>query len=322
MDIEMIDYIEATKHFECKNTPFFGYCIHSASYSSGWEKYHLKGCEKIEIWHNQELNMLRFKGSVMYYLNGHNFIFSKSDFVQGINMIGNIIHANLWDAILDVLEYGTIIETPQQPRHYITHHKAGKGLVMEEKSKDNGRCRFYNDSLVNLKMYDAGRNIMHKQGITMQEIIKESGWNPQGNYLKWEAHYRKPEKVLNHGIGIRLEELMHPDWDCALKADLYSQYKRLIPMKSIVTPTTKKELSSSSIILYLLAETKVNDGTTLDELKKLLYDKINAIPDEILTKADKDSRKRQIKTMLAKIQEAKQSEYDLSDMLVKSLEAQ
>lgn len=318
----MIDYIEASKHFGCKYTPFLGNCIPIASYSSGWEKYHLQGCERIEIWNNPEIGMMRFKGSVMYFVNGHNFTFSKADFVQGINSIGNLIHLDLWDSVLDVLEYGTIIETPQQPRHYITHHKAGNGLTMEERNKDKGRCRFYSDGLVNLKMYDAGRNILHKQGTTMQNIIRASGWDPKGNYLKWEAHYRKPERVLNRGSGIMLEDLMHPDWDNALKADLYSQYKRLIPMKTIETPKSKKDLSSSGIILFTLAETKINDGITLEELKKMLYDKINAIPDEVLTKADKDSRKRQIRNMLAKVQESEQSDYDISDMLAKSLEYQ
>lgn len=316
----MIDYIEATKHFCRKDTINLGFCRPSAIYDSGWEKYTLQGCEKIEIWYNEPMQMMRLKGSIMYFLNGHNFTFSQSEYVQGLNLIGNMINCKLFDAELDVLEYGTIITTPKPPQTYITNHKAGKGLTMDERPKDKGRCRFFSDSYVDLKMYDAGRNIIHKQGITMKEIIKKSGWNPDANYLKWEAHYRKPEKILNRGEGISIEMMLHPDFCSRMKSDLYNQYLRLIPMKSLITPTSKKDLTSSDIILLMLAENKANEGTSLQELKQLLYDKINAFPDEVLSKSDKDARKRNIKNMIDKIRESDVSEYDLSNMLATQLE--
>ncbi len=35
-------------------------------------------------------------------------------------------------------------------------------------------------------MYDAGKNIQHKQGYAVKEILKNEGWNPTANYLKIE----------------------------------------------------------------------------------------------------------------------------------------
>ena len=195
---------------------------------------------------------------------------------------------------------------------------ASEGLMMNEKPKDKGCFRWYEDGTTKLKMYDAGRNIKYKQGLRRKEIIEESGWNSEGEYLKWEAHYLKPE-VLNHGIGIHLYDLVNPDWESVFKEDLYVQYKRLIPMKSIVTPNKKSELSTADILVLQLVEDGINEGKTLQEVRKMLYARINSISDDILTKADKDSRKRQIKTLLEKIKEKPESKWDLSSQLEKAL---
>ena len=110
-------------------------------------------------------------------------------------------------------------------------------------------------------MYDAAQNIKKKQGLQRKEILKESGWNPERGFLKWEAHYLKPE-ILNHGKGLLLADLMKPYWENVFKEDLYVQYKRLIPMKSLITPTNKKDLSSADIVMLALAEAQINAGET------------------------------------------------------------
>lgn len=315
----MIDYLETTAHFIGKDTINLGLCKHESSYSSGWEKYSLQGCEKVEIWYHEQLRMMRMKGSIMYFMNGHNFMFDKVQFLKGINIVGRILNVEMWESELDVLEYGTIITTQMQPREYITHHTAGDGLVMDERPKDKGHCRFFNDSNLDLKMYDAGRNIMMKQDMNRREIIEGCGWDADGNYLKWEAHYRKPEKRFNKGQAITLSMMMNPAFEQVLKEDLFYQYTRLIPMKTLIEPTSKKDLSTSDIILQMLAEEKINNGSTIEEVKKMLYSRINAIPDEILAKSDKDSRKRSIKALLDKIQTSEASKYDLSEALQKQL---
>ncbi len=318
----MIDYIKATKHLQDKDNPFLGHCTLEAEYSSGWKRYFVQGCEKLNLWHNPISSMLRIEGSIMYYWQGHNFIYSKRDFVSAIKQIGTLLQLNLWDAMIEVFEYGTIMEVQCKPKNYIQHHIAaqGEGLVMNEKPKDKGNFKWFEDRNVSLKMYDVGRNFQHKQGLQRKAIIEESGWNPEGDFLKWEAHYLKPE-ILNRGQGILLADLMNPNWDDILKEDLYLQYKRLIPMKSISIPTKKSDLSTADIVVLELAESGLNEGKNLRELKKILYDRINSISDEVLTKADKDSRKRQIKSLLEKIREEPESKWDLSEKLQESLKS-
>ena len=316
----MIDYIKATKHLQDKDNLFLGHCTLEAEYSSGWKRYSLLGCERLNIWHKPSISLLRLEGSIMYYWQGHNFTYNKRDFVSAINHVGTILKVKMWDATIEVFEYGTIMEVQSKPKDYIQHHTTSnkEGLTMNEKPKDKGNFRWYEDKNVSLKMYDASRNIQHKQDLQRKSIIKESGWNPEGDYLKWEAHYLKPE-ILNHGKGIQLADLVNPNWDNIFKEDLYLQYKRLTPMKSILTPSKKSELSTADIIVLQLVESSLNEGKNLQEVKKMLYARINSISDDILTKADKDSRKRQIKTLLEKIKEEPESKWDLSTKLEEAL---
>ena len=319
----MIDYIQATKHLSDKDRLFLGHCRLEAEYSSGWQKYWLQGCEKLEIWYNPSLNWMRLQGSIMYYWQGHNFTYDKKGFVAAIDHIIKIIHISIWDAMIEAFEYGVIMQVPKKPKEYIKRHSSipSEKLILNEKPKDKGNFRWWEDRNVCNKMYDAAQNIKKKQGLQRKEILKESGWNPEGEFLKWEAHYLKPE-ILNHGKGLLLADLMKPYWENVFKEDLYVQYKRLIPMKSLITPTNKKDLSSADIVMLALAEAQINAGENLKEVKKMIYDKINAIPEGVLSKADKDSRKRQIKSLFDKLQESPESEWDLSEKLEKALKAE
>lgn len=305
-----------------KDRLFLGHCRLEAEYSSGWQKYWLQGCEKLEIWYNPSLNWMRLQGSIMYYWQGHNFTYDKKDFVAAIDHIIKIIHISIWDAMIEAFEYGVIMQVPKKPKEYIKRHSSipSEKLILNEKPKDKGNFRWWEDRNVCNKMYDAAQNIKKKQGLQRKEILKESGWNPEGEFLKWEAHYLKPE--MNHGKGLLLADLMKPYWENVFKEDLYVQYKRLIPMKSLITPTNKKDLSSADIVMLALAEAQINAGENLQEVKKMLYDKINAIPEGVLSKADKDSRKRQIKSLFDKLQESPESEWDLSEKLEKALKAE
>lgn len=315
----MIDFIQVTKHLGSKDKLFLGHLEHEAQYSSGWNKYRLQGCEKIEIYWNPENSMLRLKGSIMYYWQGHNFSYSKEGFLKAIEHINRILNVNLWDSIIQVFEYGIIMEVSHKPKEYIKRHNAAQSekLIMNEKGKDKGNFRWWADSNVSLKMYDASKNILMKQGNDKKAIIEKEGWNPEGYFLKWEAHYLKPE-ILNHGKGLILANLMNPQWENIFKEDLYSQYKRLIPMRTIIKPTTKKELNSVDLIIREVLES-LNTNIDIQEFKKIIYNGINTKYDIILNKSDKDQRKRQIKAAFDKIKESPESSWDLSKKLEEAL---
>jgi hypothetical protein len=317
----MIDFISATTSFESKDNLFLPHLQFEAKYSSGWEKYYLNGCEKMEVWINSNRQILKLRGSVSYYWQGHNFTFTNKEFVAAINHIKGLLNINIWNAMLDVFEFGVIMEVQDKPKEYILHHSAlpKDKLTMNEKPKDKHQFRWWNDSNVSLKMYDASRNIQMKQGENRKEIIRQAGWQDSGDFLKWEAHYLKPQ-CLNKGKGLKLYNLVNPDWNNVFKEDLYLQYKRLVPMKSIITPQNKKDLSTADILALTFAEEAINEGQSLEDLKKILYAKVNSTPDDVLSKADKDARKRQLKGLLDKLKESPESKWDLSDKIQEALD--
>ena len=47
-------------------------------------------------------------------------------------------------------------------------------------------------------------------------------------------------------------------------------------MKGIITPQDKKDLTTADILLLTMVEESINEGRTKEELKKILYAKINA----------------------------------------------
>lgn len=280
----------------------------------------LDGCRKLAVWIHPVHKLLRLEGSVAYYWQGHNFGFTKREFIMAIQHIINILGIDIWKSTLNCFEYGVILDVDMRPKEYITHHAADPSskLLTNEKGKDKGKYKNFEDKNVKLKMYDAGANIKAKQDRETMRTLQELGWNKDGNFLKWEAHYLKPE-YLNKGVGLHLYDLVNPEWENIFKEDLYLQYKRLIPMKGVVMPSSKKELSTADIIMLTMLEENVNEGRTIHELKKMLYAKINAVPDKVLSKSDKDLRKAQIRKILAKIKETGTSIYDLSEQLQKAL---
>lgn len=318
----MIDYLEATKQLQGKDKPFLGHLHQEAAYQSGWNKYLLNGCKCLEILHNKPASLIRIKGSLAYFYQGHNFSFTNRQFVEAMNYINDILHLNNFDALVDLFEFGQILEVEDLPRNFILNHRERpkSGLLLYENPKDRGNFRRWESPGIRLKMYNAGKNIQQKQDQKMQELIRAGGWNPKGNYLKFEAHYKKPEALLNKGRGMMLADLVNPNFNKIFQTNLYNQYSRLMPMGKIKLPDNKKNLTTQDLLMIVLADVNLQEGNTLQEMKKLLFDRINAISEDVLTEADKKARKRQISVLLGKIQTTPESRWDLSAKLKAALD--
>lgn len=319
-DIKMIDYINITKSLHGKDKPFLEYCQQDAVYSSGWKKYLIQGCEELYLWYNPNINMLRLEGSIMYYIQGHNFTYNRQNFNKGINYLNSILEVDLWDSEVKSFEFGVIIKVEKKPKEYIKNHEVApkEKLLMNENSKDKGNFRWFESKSVTLKLYDAGRNIKFKQGKSRKAIIEEAGWNPNDNFLKFEVKYKKPEILIERGKLV-LSDLVSPEYNDMFKGDLYLQYQRLLPVKSIEFPQNKSNLSTPDILVLDISEDLINRGFTISSIQKRLYDRINSIPNEVLSKSDKDSRKRQIKLSLNKLKQSDTSKWDLSSKIADAL---
>lgn len=313
----MIDYIAVTKHFQDKDKPFLNNCQIKAFYKdTDCTKYTLNGCNDLELYWYESSNILKLKGSITYFIQGHNFTYFNSIFCEAIKTIQNILRCNLWDAYVDEFEYGKIIKVEYDAKEYITRHYSNdKKLIMNEIGKDKGYFRWWEAKNLSLKMYDINRNINNKQTNIGKQRLIDIGWNPTEHYLKWEVHYKKPHQYFNNGIGIKLFDLVKPAFQRAISNDLIYQYSKLSTMKAIITPNNKKDLTTSDIILLELTENMINNNLSISETKKKLYHRINNIPQAILSDSDKKARKRQINSLFKKIKEETICKWDLTEKL-------
>ena len=312
----MIDYIALNKHFQDKDKPFFGHCQEIAAYRSGEIKYNILGCRPLEIYWNESLHRLRLKGSLLYFIQNHNFTYSDSQFREAVDYLERILHCSLWDSNVDEFEYGTIIEVEKSPKEYILHHSTNDKKLSESKNqKSENFLRRWEEPNVSLKMYDENRNIKLKQNKSEIEYLRQAGWNPELHYLKWEAHYKRPHLIFNGGNYLKLADLLNPVFQERFREDLLYQYSRLSPFRTVIPPGNKKQASVGGILLWTLAEKLLNDNIPLPKMKKLIYAKINSFPDSVLSTNDKGARKRQIRPLLKRLEESDTSQWDLLEVL-------
>lgn len=311
----MIDHIDFSKCLY-KDTPKLVYCnpYPCKLNQYGWETYTLEGCKEMQIHWRPDAQILQIRGSLPYFLKGHNFTFGIDEFVESIDILQSLLDVGLWDASLKSFEYGAIMQVPLKPELYIKNHTALPKSKLNEnyRGKDKGAGKWWDCPQVILKMYDAGKNIEMKQGLKEREVIVEEGYDPEDFYLKFEAHFLKPH-LLNGGRDIFVEDLQNPDWVSVLDEILIKQYKLLKPMADLIEPTDKKNYTALDVVVGEYAKVLMNEGKPLEEAKKQIYAKINQA--ECLSKPDKDARKQTIRKAFSKLQEAEQSKWDLSPML-------
>lgn len=320
----MIDYIEAIK---CtgKDTPFLDFREQVAEYASGWQRYNVEGCEKLQLDWNPSARQMKLRGSLAYYWQGHNFTCQRSTFIEAVEYLQGVLNVGLWDSSLLAFEFGAIMPVERKPKYYIQNHHtaAGEKLTENERGKDKGCFKWWEGSGEVLKMYDVQKNILLKQGLERRAIIEGAGWDPMGNYLKFEVKFTNPEKLLVGGGPLLLEKLQEPAFISYLQQVLLQQYKRLGPMKTLKPPKDKGELTTADIILRELLEDWMNkEGISIQEAYKGLCGSLNAYPDTLLTKVDKDHRRRQIKALFQKLEENPCSQWDISGKLEAALAAE
>ncbi|MDL2320020.1 hypothetical protein LJC45_02680 [Alistipes sp. OttesenSCG-928-B03] len=259
--------------------------------------------------------MLKFSASVIFLYQGHNFSFDMADFINAVDDWCQRLGVNLWQGDLDEFEFAAIMEVERPPKEYIAGHPDGYKLKSNPHPDENGYLRTYRDKLVLLKMYDVRRRIMTTIRRAGRGAVMQAGWRPERHYLKFEAHYLNPGNTFNNGRRMILADLIDPARVQQFKEDLCRQYKRLQPMKTLINPSDKKNLSTGEIILIELAEHYFNSGLSLQQVKKRLYARINAYPEPLMLPTDKNARKRKINEWLNKLTFEENSPFDLSGRL-------
>ncbi len=300
------DYISAEKDLG-QDQICLDYLNHEASYSSGWDKFIYEDCKAVQIWLNTDARKLKLMGSIPYFIAGQNFKTSLKDFISGIDHLSEVLTTDLMKAEVKVFEFGTTLEIPFSAKEVFNSHLKIQG--MRTRSFDYGK--YFDDRIMTFKLYDANKNLKNK--LTKGEREKLTSlynYNPSSNYLKIESHYKKPS-ISFKSRHLDIAYLTSDSFQAACKDELINKYGSIMKANSI-NVNSKKQLTTSTIPLLILKEYENLLPCNLDELIK---QKIKSIPDNILTKDDKKSRRRQIKANMRRLESVGTCKYDLSKYL-------
>lgn len=304
------DYLEISRSLD-KDKPCLDYLEWQLSTKNGWNKFTYEGCKDLEFWLNEEYPSIKIKGSIPYFMAGQNFKAGIQDLKSGFEFLGSILDLNLFNAEVKAFEYGTILQIHFNPRYIFDSHIKIQG--MKTRAFDYGK--YFEDRIMKVKLYDAGKNLKVKLDKNERERLSCSfGYNPQANYLKLENHYKKPSISFKQRI-IQASDLIEGPFEQLCKADLLNKYDSIMKTKQVKI-TDKKQLSSSTIPLLILKEFEAFLPCKAEDLLKK---KIRSIPEGILTKEDKKGRIRQLKSNLKKLETVNECEYDISEMLEKQI---
>jgi len=305
-----LDYIEVAK-FMGKDKLNTAYLQRAASYE-GAEKYHFDRCKKIEVWHYESSNHIAVKGSLPYWLNGHNYFSSLQDWKEGLEYMQGCLNINLFSGIVNCFEFGTVQEIPFPESAFLRNHVKITGMESRQYQQGNvitGK-EFISPSM-KFKMYDAARNFKNKLDKPIQEELSRLyGWDKAKHYIKLENHYRKPEAYFRGNV--YMNELLSPNFQNHLKNELLSTYQKIMKTGNIHLPEKKGDINAGTLPLLILKELEALYNFRTEDLLKA---KLKEIPEGILSPADRKARMKTIRDNLKKIHFEGKSEYDISELL-------
>jgi hypothetical protein len=305
-----LDYIEVAKFIgkDKLNTAY----LQRAAYFEGAEKYYFDRCRKIEVWHYEKRNQIALKGSLPYWLNGHNYYSSLTDWKEGLDYLQGCLNVNLYAGIVNCFEFGTIQEIPFLEAAFLRNHVKMKGMESRQYQKGNVITgKEFISACFKVKLYDAARNIKNKlEKPIKEELARLFGWDKGKHYIKLENHYMKPEAYFKGNI--YLNELLSPIFQNQLMNELLSTYQSIMKTGNFHLPEKKGDINAGTLPLLILKEL---ESIYTFRTEDLLKAKLKEIPEEILSPADRKARMKTIKDNLKKISNAGKSEYDITELL-------
>lgn len=305
-----LDYIEIAK-FMGKDKPNFHNMEREALYPNA-ERYSFQGCKKIEVWNYPESNQIKIKGSIPYFINGHNFYSSLHDWIEGLEYLQGSMNINIFSGLVTCFEFGTIQEIPFPESEFLLNHIKVKGFQTRDYRKGNILTgKEFDSSSLKIKLYDINRNIKNKlEKPIREEISRLYGWDKEKHYIKIENHYKKPEAYFKGNL--QLNEVLASIFQQSLKNELLNSYQKIMKTGKSIMPQSKADINAGTIPLMILKELESVYNFNTEELIK---NKLKAIPEDVFSPSDRKARLRTIRDNLKKIGLQGISKYDIIDLL-------
>jgi len=305
-----LDYIEITKFLD-KDKANLEYLQREALYPNA-SKYSFQGCKKVEIWHYPERNQLSVKGSIPYFINGHNFHSTLEDWKEGLDYLSSCLNLNLYSGLIEAFEFGTIQEIPFSENAFLRNHVKIPGMVSKEYNQGHIITgKEFISPIMKVKLYDSNRNIKNKLDKPLQEEISRLwGWEREKHYIKLENHYKKPEAHFRGNLF--LKEILSSEFQITLQRELFKTYQNIMKTGNAKLPERKADINAGTIPLIILKELESIYHFNSEEMLKA---KLKEIPEEILSPADRKARMKILRENLKKISISGKSEFDISELL-------
>jgi hypothetical protein len=260
----------------------------------------------MKVSYNKEERILTIKGSLPYFIQGHNFWFDLEGARKAIELIEELLNVDLYDAEVKIMEYGVIVMPNFTIQEFINNHIQTRGY-REEIYMGRGKNYVRNDRAYTLKFYSLWANIdnsRNKVTPATRKMLVDSRCSRVNNPMRYEIH-GSPKKLL--GCRILVSEMLSKAFEDKCKHILLKKYMQIKKWERLDISGMKR-LDTSKIALTLLSEKQ----NRFQEELLYLVDRTNA------KEVSKRSRKTHIKELCKKIPHEKCS-FSIENFIVQAI---
>lgn len=309
----MYDYIKLEKYLESQEKINLDSLQWKATYGSGIKRYSISiGFNALKVCIDEQGHKLMIDGSFPYFWQGHNFRFSNENLYNTIESLEEKLQISIINASIKVFESGIVLELDIPLKEILKKHLSLKKYQKIEFEKGI----YFINSILKLKLYDAGFRIKSVAKSAMKDLIENFGFDKTKNYLRVENHFIKPE-IHFKNRNITLETLLSVAFEKECNSSLIENYKSIKKSKQFVLPKSKKDLNSANILLLYLNQLSAQYDFDVEDG---LSDFFKSIPPDILPNEDRKKRKRQIRIYSDGLKSCERLfiDYDLTEKIEKS----
>lgn len=308
----MIDFIKISKVINPKDLMTDN--LHFISEGRGWARFMLRLKGSIEVRFNYHTSILTIKGSLPYFLQGHNLFSSQNGAKQAIKIIEGLIGIPLHDACVEEFEYGVVVRPNFSPQLIFLSHSGIDGFRKDTytKNKDVVTGVVYKKKGVKIKMYDPWANInscSNKVSSETRKELKAHGLHRGDNSIKLEFHHSKPEELTEENE-LTVEEMLSCWFIHVCQCFLLGNYEQINKTELVALPKTKKAASTSMILLLAL----ISECNCIEERTNQIMIALS----DVLSPQDRSARRRVIKASLKKLSSEK-CLYSIEEQLINAL---
>ena len=214
----MIDYIEISKYLSngyYNNSRINNYNKLTDSYSS------------MKVSYNKDKQILKIRGSLAYFAQGHNFWFDVKELENAIIKISELLEVDLFDAEVKIIEYGVVIRPHFSIQTFIENHLSTRGYE-EDIYSNRGKKYVRKDKAFSLKFYSIWANIdnsRNKVSSEIREMLKRSYYSREYNPIRYEIH-GNPQKFLKRET-VFVSDLLSAEFEEDCKKVLLEKYRKI-----------------------------------------------------------------------------------------------